>query len=552
MKRQDWMTAIGLTFLWCCLILITGTQGDFPLNDDWSFMEATRRWMAHGRLEPTHWTSMSLLSNVLWGSLFAKVAGLTHDALRMSSQVAGLGAGLGLFALLRIIGGTPLLACLGALSLLLNPIHFALSNTFMTDSLFLCLWVCGLAGLTHHLLTQRTWSYWAGTALVLGATASRQLGVAAAAGFAMAALTLPKATRLSVPKALMPMAACSVFLWGHAHWLSSQGLTPFMASNQSGRLLEALQNPKWLLVSLLQNGTTFLLYMALFLMPLALGALSHLRRQLGSMWAVSPWARGGCFALACVLSLGLYRLGKPMPTVGNIMLPTSIGPLTLSDVDLRGTPSPFGEASTIWASITVLCVLTLMLILPTCLLAARQLVRERKAPAEPRMRAVMLMLMATMLAYVGPLLVGGMFDRYMLPLVPLGAALLAGLLMPLSTFKPNALMAGGTLVVFGWFSVCATHDHFQWQSIRWSLIHDLERSHAHLADQLDGGFEYNAPPFYLSAPWEKLANGPDLSQMQWELAFHREPGLHTLQTRTFTSWLTRRHISVHLMARPQP
>src|SRR5205807_2015202 len=88
---------------------------------------------------------------VYWGALFCVPSGFSFTALRVSTLVLGLVAVIGLYALSFTVWRDRRLASLAAAALMVNPIFFALANTFMTDVPYLAscivslvLLVCGL------------------------------------------------------------------------------------------------------------------------------------------------------------------------------------------------------------------------------------------------------------------------------------------------------------------------------------------------------------------------------------------------------------------------
>jgi hypothetical protein len=47
------------------------------------------------------------------------------------------------------------------------------------------------------------------------------------------------------------------------------------------------------------------------------------------------------------------------------------------------------------------------------------------------------------------------------------------------------------LVVYGIFSVCATHDYLSWNRMRWRALNFLTEQKGVSYSQIDGGFEFN-------------------------------------------------------------
>lgn len=76
---------LTITFLWGMAVMLVDYQGNFPLNDDWSYGITVKRLVEEGTFDPTAWTSMSLISQTLWGSLFCYLFGFFFEVLRLST-----------------------------------------------------------------------------------------------------------------------------------------------------------------------------------------------------------------------------------------------------------------------------------------------------------------------------------------------------------------------------------------------------------------------------------------------------------------------------------
>src|SRR5512140_3601996 len=81
-----------LASLWVGSLFVVNPLGNFPLNDDWSFGLAVQRLLQTGDFHPTGWTSMTLLTQALWGAVFCLPAGFSFNALRLSTMLLSLGS----------------------------------------------------------------------------------------------------------------------------------------------------------------------------------------------------------------------------------------------------------------------------------------------------------------------------------------------------------------------------------------------------------------------------------------------------------------------------
>ena len=115
---------------------------------------------------------------VLYGALFCLPFGFSFEALRISVLLAGLAGGLATYAFLRQASGTKVIAALGALVFMLNPVYFQHSFTFMTDVPFAALSVMSGVFYLRALRTGSSRDAAVGTALACAATLIRQIGLA--------------------------------------------------------------------------------------------------------------------------------------------------------------------------------------------------------------------------------------------------------------------------------------------------------------------------------------------------------------------------------------
>ena len=106
------------------------------------------------------------------------------------------------------------------------------------------------------------------------------------------------------------------------------------------------------------------------------------------------------------------------------------------------------------------------------------------------------MLLSMTAAYITPLLLTTLFDRYIIPILPLliAASLNENRETPVSRNRiiPIVLLVAGT----GVFSMIVTHDYLSWNRARWSGLNFLEEERDVSSTEIDGGFEYNGVKNY--------------------------------------------------------
>ncbi|MBK7463773.1 MAG: hypothetical protein IPJ50_14310 [Betaproteobacteria bacterium] len=85
------------------------------------------------------------------------------------------------------------------------------------------------------------------------------------------------------------------------------------------------------------------------------------------------------------------------------------------------------------------------------------------------------------------------FDRYLLPLVPISILLLLSFNFEENVFEKNSLgyFALFLVVFYSVFSVFSTRDYLEWNRVRWIALNDLLTVDKVRPNQIDGGYEFN-------------------------------------------------------------
>jgi hypothetical protein len=260
---------------------------------------------------------------------------------------------------------------------------------------------------------------------------------------------------------------------------------------------------------------------------------------------LAPWraAVAGVMA-AAALAIGFRQTGHAMPWLTNIVTPEGLGPFTLSDIAQWNLPAPENWLGVAWPLLCAWCMVAVLAGVSMLWAWPRaegwlHTVRHTAAPTQ--------FLVATALVYLAPLLLSGMFDRYLLPTLPVACALLLFRQPP----RPAMVAATGLLVGMALASTVLVHDHFAWQRARWALI-DHARHTLHVAEaDLDGGFEHTWPQFYQHANAEQTAQGPVWAERRCTISFHGQRAGHTsVAQRAASTWATRGPTALHLLCRP--
>jgi len=519
--------ALILMLVFLSVLVFTNPQGEFPLNDDWSYGQAVQNLVQNHEYRLTNWTSMPLLTQVLWGALFSIPAGFSHFALRLSTLVLSLA---GILLLLRLVhcGGTrrPEVLLLGPLCLLFNPVYLDLSHTFMTDVPYLTLTMGSVLLLVLGTDRDNKLMLALGMCAAVLATLLRQTGVLIPLAYGIACLT---GRRVKAGGSLLAagfLIVTVVALVVYTQWLTVTGRLPTGFHAQQSQVTSVLVSglpavARQVTVSLL---TTFT-YLGLFALPLGL-----------LFTAGARWRRLFAFLGVSAALLGLTQvlhIGFP----GNILSDRGVGPFTLAHTE------QFSAFTGSAASKAVLGLLSLVggaLLLETLVRSARHF--RTSWPTALCLSLAGLSFLSLSLVH--------QFDRYMLIYLPLIVVAAAAEFYRNPPRRFAVVAAYAVLLAYAGFSVGAVHDYLSWNRTRWLAIRHLMSDLSVPADRLDGGFEFNGLYTYA----EEYVRVPGKSPWwvkddEYVIAYDVLPGYDVLQVYPVKSWLPSGIRSIQVLRR---
>jgi 4-amino-4-deoxy-L-arabinose transferase-like glycosyltransferase len=499
--------------IWAIAVTLVNPLGAFPLNDDWAWTIAVRRWFEEGRFHPVSWSAMSLLTHVLWGVLFCKIFGYSLVTLRFCNIVMSLFGTLAAYGIARHLVPSRWPALLLAAVVAFNPVYFDLSLTFMTDITFTSL--CGLSALAYlkALRTESVWWIATGTALAVAAVLCRQLALFLPMAFAV---SLVVKRGLSVRALVAGAIPCMVVLGALMSlnaWMRHAGVTPSFYSYP----LNVLANSKHPILHLvgmpLLQYARMMVYWGLFLLPLLLVLPPRWEQYSPRVRMVFAYGVPGLFLVLAVGAMVVFK--RMMPLMQNVMAPFGVGPVPL----LSPLPTSF------WVVVTAVGALAggvllsrLLLIVHSLLAGAWRLKRDDASIAR-------IFLLSGSVIYLGPFVITYCMDRYLPPTVIfLGAVLLMELND--TTFAPSRLatrLGWATVALFAIYSVPGTHDFLAVSRVRWNALQQLMAERNLKPAQIEGGYEFNQ---YYDGGENIIRNGAEYTwkrPMEAEYLVARQP-----------------------------
>ncbi len=142
--------------------------------------------------------------------------------------------------------------------------------------------------------------------------------------------------------------------------------------------------------------------------------------------------------------------------------------------------------------------------------------------------------------YMGPTIIGPLFDRYLIPIIPFLAGFLTLFVSP-DAFRFRSIryaIIAAIILGFSIFSVCGTRDYLAWNRTRWEALDNLMSKEQVKPESIDGGFEFNA--FYLfnlgykhtpdKSPWWVIDD-------RYLITFNPLPGYSILHDYHYTHWM---------------
>ena len=468
-------------------VAFVGPSGDFPLNDDWAYAIATRTLVATGAWRPNGWFSMPAISNALWAAPICAASSCSFGALRLTTLLASLLLLSGTFLLIRPSHKESPVPLVATVLVVFNPIAYTLSFTFMTDILFSTLITASALLFISSLKQGSVLPVVLGTIVALAATLSRQLGLCVPLAYLIVRLLADNSRRKWI-LAPFPLIVCGGALVLFDSWLWMT--VGFPVRSQEMEMAIVLSSPAIAMLSICMNLVTVLLYVGLFSLPLLLmtsrpiaaaGAPSSLRRV--------PYVTAvGAVVLAIVTMTARHRI---MPLVGNILIPQGVGPLTLRDTYILGLQNVPSLPSFFWVAVTLLSVWGVFELterVAAFLVDLILMLRHRRFELG---EASSLFAATVVLAYFAPLMLIRVYDRYLIPVLPLTLFFLASVSQAGPIGRCRVMTAAALCLLTAVFAVLAAHDYMAWNRARWAAIADLQKAGSAGPANLDGGFEYN-------------------------------------------------------------
>jgi hypothetical protein len=534
-----------IALLWSIAVFLVNPVGEFPLNDDWSWsMTAKRLAEGHG-YQPGSWSEMTLFTHALWGALFCLPSGFSFTALRYSTLALSLVGVFGIYALVRQLQRPRWLAIVCALTLVFNPLYFALSNSYMADVPFTTLVVFSALFFIRHLQKQNGIDLVLATTFALAATLSRQMGLCVPFAFGVALCLKHRLQRCCLFRAFIPALTCFIALVAYQYWLKATGKPP-PNNIRTERLWAALSNPRKVPINLVYYGWCMLMYLGWFLLPVVVLTISRVRDLATSSRPNYP-ARIALFIFFAVSMARFMFIPSLMPVHNNVIIPQGIGPATLRDTFDLQLPHLPAWPTAFWFIVTALSLAgAAILIFNTFKNASAFLSKNFFAHPKPDTHVGIFLLLAS-LAYLMPFLLSGFFDRYLIPVTAFLAVGISALLIDrdVKFSHPKFIAAILLIIGSGFFAIVGTRDYLEWNRARWRALDHLVEQDSVKPEQIDGGFEFNG---WNSFDDLSRTNSAQVAPL-YIVSFGDIEGYNPISTNSYINWMPPREGQILVLKR---
>jgi len=545
-------------------ILVVNPRGEFPLNDDWSYVRSAFAFGSGQGLKVDQWSAPSLVGQALYGGLLTKIFSPHFLVLRISTLFLSCCTAALLWAIFRRTGIRRDLASVMLMAWVFNPLQFSLAFTYMTEIPFIFFLALAFYLYILHLDTGKL-PCLALSAAVLGyAYLIRQTALFFILALVCGVLVdARKSVSKRMHEAMWAAGASGIFVVCYYLWILADGGAT-AAVRRKFELLNYLESRQ-----IIGNSYGMLFYLAFMIMPvliflipsayrLSLGFPRIVRLGIPVVWGAvvvaGLWWFQAQYTPLDYLPSTTYH--ARMPFLLNVLYDSGLGPITLDPAYFGAPPTPIYPR--LWLGITVIVAAGAVLYGS---LSVFGLLRLRRIPLFRKQRplivfaGVSLICLAAFEVLFSHIQEGGLFDRHIL-IVAFPFCLLIGIFASSGgegdERKPGPAIwvpVGFICVALLAFCTAATHDYMEWNRVRWSLGRELlERGVDPL--RIVGGFEFNAWNNYDTF----AARGNIGSVHYWWydrrdylISMTPEEGFRILQAKSYFSWVHRQPVCLYVL-----
>lgn len=553
LRQVDTKNILLIISTWLAIIILVNPIGDFPLNDDWAYGWSVKTLLETGDFQLSDWTATNLLPQVFWGALFCLPFGFSFTALRFSTLTLGLIGVITTYGLLREANSTPKYSLFGAFIVAVNPLYFVLSNSFMSDVPSFAFAVLSLYFLIRGLKRNSHFEILIGIVVAFVSILNRQSNLIILPAFGFAYLLKKGLNIRNIVKAFFPTLVGIALYVSYSKWLQLTERIPILYNFQAKQLLQSFSSGFLDIVSIYsENLLIFSIYLGLFLFPLLIVKFPIQYQKLSF-----AKKRISLFTIFLIVAAGtVYFLAtkRQMPLVGNVINPFGLVYVEASLLK----PISLTMISIVWKNITIIGLIGAALLFQYFSIAFFKIFNQKQNTELQKKWLLILTIFITFMYFlpIGVLKKGYWFDRYLIFLLPL-LMILISITTTNGSKKRIAPWAVSIslimLLLYGGFTISATHDYLSWNRVRWQALHDLMQESQISPNQINGGFEFNGwyfgnrlekcNPKYQKIPGDSSGNWADFTCLwggnnyKYTISLVPQIGYKVEKTYFFRKWL---------------
>lgn len=541
--------------------VIVPTMTDIATTDDWGYSVSVGMLVEEGTLKVFEVVAATAVGQVLWGSLFALVFGMSLGVMRLSTVVMVALGGVALFAILRMLGVSRSRSVLGMGVWLFNPLTFSLAFSFMTDAHFasvmlmsLAFYIKGLRPGEENLKIVLIGSFLAGFAFLI-----RQQGALIPFSVGLYLLLTGKVWfRWAAVKRILAVALIPAFmLVGYYVWLQWFNDVPHVQQDFLADIERKGWEGTWLLIRRIPVYVLF--YAGLLLLPVILAIAPRWRAEPKGALFRSPITFYAFGTWAIVVVAGLYFAGRRQHEMP--FAPQFVGLGGFGPPDVIGSRQRLVERGTEFTiALTIVAAIGAIVI---GLLICRQLISERS----PERAGFWLVAMVGVWQFVGVFPPsyhytnrGVTLDRYLLPVIAVLIIATMWSLRDVRLFQPIAWLALAGVAVF---STAAERDYLVFMDAIWDMA-EYANENGVENDRLDAGSGWDGYHLYRVMVDENVTKARSPAGSPWWVYFYAKPtdssyivstkpdarnGYVQVEEREYDQWLEDEPVHVYLLKR---
>jgi 4-amino-4-deoxy-L-arabinose transferase-like glycosyltransferase len=461
---------------WIAVLLILPPQHEYPIIDDWIYAGSVQHLLSTGVFVMPPLSQANLVGLTFWGAGWAQLLGFSFTTLTYSTIFMSFVALFSFYGVARATDTRPWGALLGTALLAYNPLFVHLSYSFMTDVPFIALMLlscfCYIRGIQGH---GRVW-FWIGGLMAGWSFLIRQFGALIPVAFLAYLLLDSLLTRkLRIRDLVETVILPAIIVAGWIIW--SWGTPPNAASVEVSKFAaNFIMKEPWLRV---------ILERSLVLLPIiALSAACAIKIRRSRLWLVA--------VSSIIMLLVLLNVDLPTEQWIETHLPdysAQIGPVTINfsnelftfgdagniiritGIDFFEYPQQAIFTPEVWHALWIAGLVLGVLLLAKCGDAFLDWLRDRRQN-EPLSPVTALYLLGAGIFVVSVALLGAVFDRYVLVVLPFvllflirgsgswGRAAWTYSIVMLAIITTSTLLAKADNI---------DHDNARWQAGQWML-----------------------------------------------------------------------------------